>query len=695
MTAGYASATEEPWPPAWMVDLEQAHAALLRALGTLEAFTAAPVVGGAPFDLAEIGDRIVRALGHLYDAIDEREERHKSASQAYTEALDGRDRLATTDDADLRDVHAALAAAATALQSAERRLTSVIDVPRPPPAPIRASRETPALHVVPRPSLVPTPRLVGLPPVAPPLPPALPEPKTLADLAAMAEKIKKQAEEMEAAAAAKRAAFGAKKEEPPKKEAPSGFVRELPERQKPGAFLAARARDCLEEIAMIGMQRLPLLGDPFRSVAFLERRMLTSLDAVASLGPVGVARIEPQLLDAPVRDAARAQAGAFALGCLEGRDALGALERVAHAYGWTEDPAVAAGIADGLKLATNPLLSVVLRAWLAHPAPLVRATAIDVLGYRGLASADELLRCAADVPVVAEKALPPLGLLYPRDREREIQAVLDTALASESVPLQEAAWHAMMLLGHPHVAHALHRAAGEKATESRAVIPLAVVSDLEDARHLFATAQKAPTELLVLAVGWAGLAESVPWLITMVAGKKKELKVAAANALDRITGAQLYEEIELAPEKLDVEDPPEPEIDLGGPKPPSLARKVSDPRDLPGEGAPDAMELPTTDAERWREYWAEHRERYHAGTRFRRGHPYTPRVTLWELDGWRVTPFERRMLHREMVVRTGAAVRFDPFDLVAVQEAALRQMEAPASSASSYPGGWHRVARKA
>lgn len=689
-------ASDEPWPPAWMVDLERAHAGLLRALSVLEAMSEPPRVAGAPWDLAPLGDRLTRSLGHLYDTIDEREDRHRSAGAARTEALDARDLLARVVDAaaPLRDAHAALVDACAAFESAELRLAAVIGVPRPPPSPVRASREAPALHVVPRPSLVPTPRLAGMPPIPPPVEPAPREPKTLAELAEMAEKLKAAAEKRREEAAQKRASFGKAPPPEPPKEPVSGFVRDLPARTAPAAFLQARARDCLEEIAMIGSQRMPLLGDPFRSVAFLERRMLTALDAVASLGPVGVSRIEPQLLDAPVRDAMHAQAGAFALGCLEGRDALGALERVAHAYAFGDDPAIAQAIADGLKLATNPLLPVVLRSWLLHPAPLVRATAIEVLGYQGLATADELVRAAHDAPPVAEKALPPLGLLYPRERERDIQAALDVALAAESVPLQEAAWHCMMLLGHPHVAHALHRAAGEAATADRAVIPLAVVAEQDDAKHLFATAQKAPSELLVLALGWAGLAESIPWLISTVGGKKKELRVAAANALDRITGAQLYDEVEVPPEDIAVDEPPEPEIDLGGPKPKSLAAKVSDPRDLPGEGAADAMELPTTDVSRWREYWDEHKSRYHAGTRFRRGHPYVPRVTLWELDGWRVTPFERRMLHREMVVRTGDAVRFDPFDLVAVQEAALQKMQPSAERASSHPGAWHRVARR-
>jgi hypothetical protein len=81
---------------------------------------------------------------------------------------------------------------------------------------------------------------------------------------------------------------------------------------------------------------------------------------------------------------------------------------------------------------------------------------------------------------------------------------------------------------------------------------------------------------------------------------------------------------------------------------------------------------------------------YTLTTRYRRGHPYTPLVSWSELDTARVTPVERRYLHRELILRTGAVVRFDPHDLVRVQEEAMRAWQAQASRASSTPGRWIR-----
>lgn len=448
---------------------------------------------------------------------------------------------------------------------------------------------------------------------------------------------------------------------------------------------------------MIGLQRMPLLGDPFRSVQFLERRMLCSFDAIAALGPGALMRLEPLAMDSPAKDAPRAFAAAFVFGCMEGRDALGAAERIFRWYGPSVDE-TADAFANGLKIATNPLVDVVARAWLSDPDPSMRAVAIDVLGYRRTATAPELVACANDSsPRVAGKALPYLGALNPQDHVAAMHEAIDSALQAFDLDLKDAAWAAMSLSAHPHAQTVLNRALSEEGVCDRAAIPLAIVADATDAAELLRRATEKPTEPLLLALGWAGAADCIPFLIQQVGGKKKELKIAAANALDRISGARLYEEMSIDPEKIEVEDPPTPDVDLGGPKPPKplpLAKVVSDPRDLPGEGAPDALELPTTDVRRWQAWWKEVRENYRNGTRYRRGHPYTPLVSWWELDQWRVTPFERRMLQRELVVRTGHYVAFDPFDFVPVQEAAIKQWEAHARGASGHGGSWSRSMRR-
>jgi hypothetical protein len=202
----------------------------------------------------------------------------------------------------------------------------------------------------------------------------------------------------------------------------------------------------------------------------------------------------------------------------------------------------------------------------------------------------------------------------------------------------------------------------------------------------------APSPGLVAAVGWAGAPEAVPALIELLDHKDPAVQLAAAQALDRITGAGLLEEVEVEPEVIAVADVEEP--DVGEAKPQPLARAVSDPRDLPSEGANDTITRPTLRADLWQAWWAERLPEIRPGARYRRGRPYAPVVSLWELDAWALPVSERRLLQRELVVRTGHAVRFDPHDLVAVQEEALRQWEPLAQRAGAAPGGWSRALRR-
>src|SRR5262249_39050788 len=117
------------------------------------------------------------------------------------------------------------------------------------------------------------------------------------DIALVAQEIKRRAEER------RNARLLRKNTEPVRVEdaidPPPGFTHGPLVRTARDAFIAAKTRECFEEIAMTGMHRTPLEGDPWRSAKIFEQRMLCSIDAIAALGPVAVARIEPMLLDAP------------------------------------------------------------------------------------------------------------------------------------------------------------------------------------------------------------------------------------------------------------------------------------------------------------------------------------------------------------------------------------------------------------
>jgi hypothetical protein len=257
--------------------------------------------------------------------------------------------------------------------------------------------------------------------------------------------------------------------------------------------------------------------------------------------------------------------------------------------------------------------------------------------------------------------------------------------------MREAAWAALILSGSPFASERL----AEELTgplAARAAVPLAIVGDERDAARLLDRLRAAPTSALVNAVGWAGSLAALPTLLDLLGHDDPVVQLSAAYALDRITGAGLYEDVEVPPETILVPDVEEP--DVGEPKEPRLAREVSDPRDRPSEGASDTMRQPSIDPDRWRAWWIEREASFQPALRYRRGSPYTPAISLWELDALPLTPGERRALQRELVVRTGHAVRFDPHDFVAVQEEALADWAKPAQRMSGSPGQWIRPMRR-
>src|SRR5690606_36017790 len=107
-----------------------------------------------------------------------------------------------------------------------------------------------------------------------------------------------------------------------------GFSAELPLVIDETRFVEERTRELLEEVAMVGLQRAPLLGDPWRLALGLEQRMFRAIDAIASMGPRALGAIESLMRDGPVKDGTRVFAAAMTLGCFAGRDALAAAERV-------------------------------------------------------------------------------------------------------------------------------------------------------------------------------------------------------------------------------------------------------------------------------------------------------------------------------------------------------------------------------
>lgn len=673
--------------------LEGAWAALRRAGDALG--SSDPVAA----DLTEPASRLGDAAGHLLDAIDGRGDRDGAILEAMR----------------LLDEVRSWAAARTAVPSSSQvvehvslariHLADVQVRPRPPrpgddgPPPLVASVGTPALHHVRRRTLKPVfdvppaPRSEIVPGRSGPAGATPPRPTSFAELREVTARLREQRRSAFVPPSPRATALAPPpRDVPPRSEVPPGYAHDAClEPEAPIAFLEQRTREMVEEVAMVAMQRTPSTGEGFRAVEPLEQRMLRALDAIASIGPVAVAAVPRLFRDAPARDAPHAFALAFILGCLAGRDALAAVE--AALFHRDRTPEILAGIADGLALASHDRLDGALRAWLTESDGAVRAIAIDVLHRRARITPAELLRFAADDdPRVAAPAVLGLSLV-------EDGASARGDLAPTVARARDAADRALRLAGHvaatiaqlPHATAELRSLAESGGGGAAAWIWCGIAGDEHDAAWLLAGAQKAPTPAGVAALGWAGAGPSAPALVGLLEHEDEAVCVAAAAALERITGAGLREEVELDDDLLDVPDPPAPALDA--PRRPRLATLVSTPRTAPPAPARETALVPTTDPGRWSSWLEAQGARFTAG-RYRVGEPHGPHVVHRELDLLPRSPADRRLLQLELVLRTARHVPLDPRDLVATQDAALRAWAPLARAAASAPGRWSLPVRR-
>ncbi len=670
-----AEADAEPWPPQWMLDLERAHDRLGRAAHLLESGAQS-----GPVDLNPPARALERVFGGIFDAFEERRSRADAVRDALAALDEAADLLSPAAGGDaavgfavdyLREVR-------TSLQRAAERVAPLVTRPPVPSPELRASLERPPLHSIDRPSLtpnlrVPDPKALEVEVV----PPRFETPKTFEELEQTVKLMK------ERAAAPKPPRLKPAKPSPaPQPESPPGFAEDIRPALSEASFLRERVRGCFEEVTMIGVQRAPLLGDPWRGSRVLERRLVASIDAIVAMGPPALTFLESMVMDAPLKDPSRVFGIAMVLGCVTGRDTLAMAERVFAAFE-LDDPQHAAHLGLALKLVPHPHLPLTLRTFLSDPDSARRALAIDVLAYRGLATPEELARAGNDEPDVAAAALPWLAL----SRHPGVRAAIDATIDGPLPRVRVAARLAMALSGDYRTVASLRGALDGEGEEAEAAASLlGIVAGPSEAELLLEKAVAAPTRASVAAVGWAGAKAAFPALMALLRHKDEPVVLAAAYALDRLSNAGLYEDAIVEADEIMVPDIPEP--DLGG-KPPPLARTVSDPRDLPAEPSTDTLQRPTTDPQRWAAWWKEKGDSYGEKARHRRGFPYTPYTSWLELDRWPCTPGERRLLHYELVARTGDYVRFDTIDFVPVQEDSLAAWEPLARNASGNPGSWN------
>lgn len=564
-----------------------------------------------------------------------------------------------------------------------------------PPREVVVSGTIPSIFRISRASIAPVFRVAA--PVPPPPPPPAPIPKELPPRERLAEAkeraaaARERAREKQVARAKARearrdAAFAL--ETPPRPGFVKGEFTALTREQ----FVRARARELFDEVSLTAIQRTPLLGDDWRSIEFIDRRMMRAVDALAGLGGEALAAVERLVVDAPAKDPSRAFAVAFSLGCFEGRDALAAIERALRYLG-VANLDVRAMAASGLKRSPNPELEALLRRWSHAQDAGLRAIGFDVLGHKGLLTEADLDRAFRDTDldvVAVALSWAPLG---PAAHRTLARAALHTRGKTDHPRLAPAAAWALAIGGYAAAFEELAASLGTER-EPYVLLPMALLAEEAEAPRLVGAVRKNPTAVGATALGFLGSRGALEALIDILADSAVEppVKQACAFALQRLTGLEVFDDVTVPPEKLEAEEPADPATLPKQDK--ALARIVGDPRDQPADGAADEMKLPTMRVEPWREYLRRESDRYTEGRRFRRGEPYVPATSLDELMRYAITPPERRALFRELIIKTGEVIPFDTEDFVAMQKESLDDWAPIAAKASSQPGSWGYARRK-
>ena len=656
---------------AWKQACELIHGHLQRAAAELEA------VSEPPLGLRAAASLVEDLLRQLYEALDGRADPLEAivssrtlADAALAELEPGRG-----SQGPLESVAQQLEGVAEVLREVEEVVARARPAAsREAGAPLCASVGLPSLHRLDRPLLLPHLRVAETKPSAQTQPfEPLPPPTSHEELEGHADRAREHIERHLARVFAARDEPKPPDDEPVEDE-PVGSDQPSPEE----LFVARWARECFDEIAMLGSQRRPLLGDDWRTSEELEQRLLTSLDAFAALGPGAFATLETLVLDAPAPDPERLFAAGLLTGVLAGRDALGLGERLARAS--ARDPLALHRYAAAVALAPHPDVGAMLRDWLEDGDPRYRQVATQLLTARGDLAADELARLAEDRPEIAAHTLVPLALAHPPS----LEPLFERALAATHLPLRRAGWLALALTAPPRAREQLRAELGGRYADEAAWL-LAAIGSRADAEKLGERALRQPTPSSLGALAVAGHVASIEGLLHLLAHDDEPLRLAAANALDRLTGAGLRAEVAIGPERLDAPDLPEP--DVGGfAGPPPLQRLVSDPRDQPGEGSPDRVEVPTPEPAPWRAWWQDNRARFEAERRYRRGAPFAPSVVLDELAGPWLSPAERAAAGDELLLLTRIRSGFDPDALVPMQQQALERWRAALIDGAA--GGW-------
>lgn len=462
---------------------------------------------------------------------------------------------------------------------------------------------------------------------------------------------------------------------------PEGFNPDPLPMLTPAQWAEFHARDCFGDIVALLPQRVSQLGESWAIATTIEQRLVTNLDAIAALGDDAYRAIETACRTAIVVDEALCAGLALVAGCVAGRDLIALTERLLLT--WETDEAMWSSVAASWKLSPNRWLPTICLNYLRSTDLRKQALAVDVLGYLGHLTAEDVTRLLTRGHLEPRLVLPYLHVLPLHERHDWLRNLYPRSAHAVGRPEW---WWASALADYAALTGILEEEVGRDPS-SEAWLVLALYGERQHAEAMLSAFTEAPTPELARALGWAGQAKAIPLLITALASEDPVLKNTIAMALERITGAGLFEEIAIQAEQVMDPDVPDPPLDD---EPPTLASELNDPRDVASEGSPDTVLLPAITQETWHLYWKENESRFSPDVRYRCGRPVSPGVFIDELEHALRTPGDRRLIHLELMIRTGKRVHFDPLQWVEEQRLAIEQWRSTTKGSVVRSGTWFR-----
>ncbi|MFT3764213.1 MAG: hypothetical protein QM820_01635 [Minicystis sp.] len=428
----------------------------------------------------------------------------------------------------------------------------------------------------------------------------------------------------------------------------------------------ALARECLADIAGLSCLRAPLPDAPWINAEPFERRLLASLDALLALAaephhlPAAFnvfEEVQRYARDAPTIDPSRELARALTFAVTRGEHALRAVVlTLKQAHPETFD-----AYREALSLARHPATAKVMRELiLVDPDPQRAALALDVLRFlRAARFADVVPLSAHPVASVRVSAIRALGVVPERGAAAEllVDALADEDDTKVAIEAAESLLRLGRIEGLSWVRHRIDAGAVEKTPELRLVHLrlLAIAGGRDDAGRFLHAAEVTPRDAIL--AGIFGHPILVPQLLSMLAAANEvrrsigpwahPLEIAAAQALERITGAGLRD----AP------------------------REVSD---------YDFARLPAIFVETWKAWWEPRAAEISGMGKLRWGEPWTPLAAVRELRTPNAAEI-RADLALELSI-TGPDLGFEPSDWVARQRSVLVETS-EAMGSSPYPAG--------